>query len=152
MKHRFAFCFTNALVVLFGLSICSTAFGQSQTKPCYKSGKGPEYTITLQGKDLSALTNLNITVGSNAAPMPNYLTSFGSPGVHPSSPGVFTVTVLIPANAENGSYFLTDITASGDGFSLDYRPGTDFTAPAPFEVCILKPFEKPSIKSITEKP
>jgi hypothetical protein len=150
MKHQLIDCFTKALVLLAGFTVCSTAFAQPLTKPCYSAGNGPQFTVTLHGKYVGTLTNLNVTVKSDATAAADRVNSFGSPGVRPSSPGVFTVTVLIPVNAANGKYSISDINANGDGFNVAYRPQMDFTPPAPFEVCTA--FEKPSITSIIEHP
>jgi len=139
----------SVLTVLAGVS-GPAVLAQSETKPCYSAGKGPQFTITLEGKHVNTITNTNATARSDTTAPPDHISSVSSPSAGPSSPGVFTVTMNITANATNGKYSLTEINASGDGFSVTYRAPGDFKAPAPFEVCTA--FEKPSIKSVIEHP
>ncbi|HTR38552.1 MAG TPA: hypothetical protein VMH80_21740 [Bryobacteraceae bacterium] len=143
-------CFTKALFALAGIAACSTALAQSTTKPCYAPGKGPTFTITMEGRYANTITNVNVLVTTDASQTSDHLNRFGSPSEHPSSPRVFTVTVLIPANAVAGRYSVATINAAGEGFAVAYQSPADFTAPPPFEVCAK--FEKPSVKSITETP
>ncbi|HTS78574.1 MAG TPA: hypothetical protein VMG40_20355 [Bryobacteraceae bacterium] len=143
---------TARCVLVFALV---SVFGMAQETPraCYKAGgDGPLFTITLDGKDVSKIQNVNVSsrARNQVPPKRNDLVNnFGSPGVSQSSPGVFNARIKIPANAISGMYSITTINASGDGFSISYDAGSDFSAPPDFEVCENN-FEAPKIKSVIE--
>lgn len=136
---------------LMAFAICASLKAQQPPKRCLSPGLGPKFTITLEGATASTIQNVNVTVLTHEHAPKDQIASFGSPGANASSPGVFEVTVFIPANAVSGTYSLTDINASGQGFNIGYHSREDFMPPPDFEVCN-PAYHRPNIKSVIEKP
>jgi hypothetical protein len=155
MKHQSIACFTEALLVLTGLSISSTALAQQIANETIRPNKTVTYTISGEG-DVDKVTGIEIQFGSKVASPPpdqqGFQTSF-DPGVktprHGAS-GSLEVTLTIPASIVSGDYTIQRIIVStANGASVSYTAPLDFTAPPALHIENTDHFRM-RIKSVTE--
>jgi hypothetical protein len=146
----------TALLVLAGISSCSTALTQEIPTETLRPGKTVTYTIAGEG-DVDKVTGVEILFDSKrSAPPPDqqgYQTSFDNGRLTPKPGGreSLEVTVTIPDSVASGEYSMTTIIVyTANGATYGFGVPKDFTAPPSLRIENPGRF-KVSIKTVNEK-
>jgi hypothetical protein len=149
--------FTNVLLVLAGLSACSTAIAQPVASKCHPPKSELKLTVAFEGEYASAMDSVSVVVRSMSEAGPdqqNFATSFGTPPDQAKkiAPGVFTVTMIIPDLIADGEYRVIAVNATSTKHPYaNYSAPGDFSAPPSFQICDPDRFRIPKVK-VTENP
>lgn len=150
MKHESIACFTKALLVLVGISVCSTAL--SQPRVPYHPGDTITIAISFEGADASRVRTgiAYFGVSGTRSHQAGFQAELGFDNAKPAGPNTIEVSFKVGSHVASGTYKLTQVRAGTEGdspVSIIYNDGL----PA-FNLTIENPerFEKPTIKSVKD--
>lgn len=133
MKHQSIVCFMNALVVLAGLSACSTVFGQEvgARQHVYHPGETVHLDIAFKGDGADQILNMGVHTSLRDGGVPEQQGLLDAAqdqlnaGVQKTATG-FSASIAIPQTAPTGNYNV-QITVNMKPFGQNiYRSGSDF--------------------------
>jgi hypothetical protein len=131
MKHQSIACFTNAVLVLAGLSVCFTASPLNAQQAGLKRHPGDHlhYNVTLADGDVGKVANVTVSLKTSATARPDQqgINQFGGRCQKTSDPKIWTCDVVIRPDAIDGDYQLFQVGASSPEFGKDYSE--DFHVP-----------------------
>jgi len=134
MKDQSIVCFTKALLVLAGISVCSVALAQEIAHP-YHPGDVLHVLVKFSGPDArkisSAAVNLEFVGDANAIrkDQPNFASTLYLSESHSTpEPNTFDVSIKVPINQASGEYrvgYLRGIITE-PSVVIEYRAPADF--------------------------
>jgi uncharacterized lipoprotein YajG len=157
MKNQSIVNLTTALLILAGISVCSTALAQPPTKACVTPASHFSFTVSISGPEVRQVKNIGLAFDQSPSvpPVPGqeaFMKSFGSQStINTSTPGVFNVTVLVPEYVADGEYKITRISVDNGTISLSFAPPS-FTPPDSIAVCNSKRFGPLKIDGVVRNP
>lgn len=152
MKHQLIDCFTNALLVLAGLSVGSVALAQPPTKLCTGPESETTFTISIAGDHLEDIKVVSLHFRGPDRPVADqsgFQTDFGSDKSRNLGPGKFEVSAVTQKYQADGSYVIDQVSINNGAITKTYL-AAEFTAPPALVVCNPKHFGPYTIQKIEQ--
>jgi hypothetical protein len=155
MKHQSIDCFRTALLVLAGVSVCSTALAQDVGVRHHTFVPGETYKIELSfsGPGAAGMQIFGVELdllSERVQGQKEMQPVVSGAKIDQLSPGTFQASMPITNSAATGSYRLKIIASPFPGVTFPYHAGVDFELPD-VKIENMTKVPKPKL-TVTEKP
>jgi hypothetical protein len=131
MKHQSIDYFRTALLVLAGVSVCSTALAQEATvhQHTYHPEEHVNLEVSFSGRGIEEIQNVGVAfnlASDHLSEQSGFETGFQGAPTDPRRPPTYTFSVPIPKRISTGDYALRITIDTKSGFPINYFSGKDF--------------------------